>query len=98
MRISDWSSDVCSSDLEDHSPVGFSAEALGRGEEEVGSRLAFQAKPSSVVAVDADVEQAGDAGGLQHGAGVPARGHEGRLDAAVAKPPDRKSTRLNSRH
>src|SRR3546814_6101021 len=24
--------------LEDHSPVGFSAEALGRGEEEVGSR------------------------------------------------------------
>src|SRR3546814_6235595 len=103
MRISDWSSDVCSSDLQ-----GLAAAFVGlvergraarRAGEEAGEELAEQHAPCLVRRVAAD-----------HLAALAAQCHGGREgvigDAELGQAlllheieePDRKSTRLNSSH
>src|SRR3546814_8548142 len=68
MRISDWSSDVCSSDLVDHD--GRQQRALTAGiVEDLGARLGGQ--------VDALLEQLGGPG-VHHGAEVGVRSEERR--------------------
>src|SRR3546814_5481136 len=97
MRISDWSSDVCSSDLQGLETVqhglGLAVEA-DQGEEGdlEAERLGVEL---GVVALDV--------AGLLQGAHAPEAGRRGDAGAArqlhVGDPPiDRKSTRLNSSH
>lgn len=66
----------------------FDAEQLGRLEEQVGRGLAVETKASDVVAVDHNIEQVLEAGGLEHRARIAARRHQGHANAPVAQPPD----------
>src|SRR3546814_10859245 len=112
MRISDWSSDVCSSDLVHENGVELQGAWL------VGSlNLATTKTPYAlylnycriekieaihselaVLGLDGSCLQAGlDAGGLRCGGGVYLRGGFHALDT-VNLVGDRKSTRLNSSH
>src|SRR3546814_8109558 len=83
MRISDWSSDVCSSDLADLVLQGEKAAGVvGRQDQVVGVRLA-----AAVGREDADVADAGvghAAQGFQEGAGLYAGGHHGATSVAGA--------------
>src|SRR3546814_2059500 len=111
MRISDWSSDVCSSDLVDHHGVAVMAErqavdgALDRGEriiERVHEQPAHGIDHQHAMAATA-LEHAGAAAG---GAGGKVQRPEqagvvGDVVEDLALVPDvvdRKSTRLNSSH
>src|SRR3546814_7144988 len=97
MRISDWSSDVCSSDLE----AGADEEVGGRAE--YGDRTAAAEQPALVVAeVDAVAEQRARAEQAEalvdRGVALrPGKQAAHRLDLAAVLA-DRKSTRLNSSH
>src|SRR3546814_8622605 len=112
MRISDWSSDVCSSDLADHPPPG---DLVRR---EVGEVLTVEAPCPGVGLVEAgeEVEEGGLAGAVgadQRGDGAPLEldvvdvdGHEATESAGhpvgdedrvgLGAAGDRKRTRLNS--
>src|SRR3546814_3826757 len=59
MRISDWSSDVCSSDLDAHAaaPVGKGSEADGRL---AGTRLADKSKHPALLQGEGDAVDDGD--------------------------------------
>src|SRR3546814_4275601 len=90
MRISDWSSDVCSSDLE---PRG-----LGEGDDRRALHIAalfFQRRIHGLG--QAVIDDAEHPTGLQHRINLLERlgGGVGPLEAPVV---DRKSTRLNSSH
>src|SRR3546814_7149518 len=102
MRISDWSSDVCSSDLTPAPPrsprwhrASFPA-PVGAPLERGGA--------AAVALVDAAFDVFDEAArafvaGLQREGVVQAAGRGARLEAqGVAVDPDRKSTRLNSSH
>src|SRR3546814_1034315 len=99
MRISDWSSDVCSSDLED----GFAVDGVG------GAREAATADSGGAFARGGDAAAGGNggAGVVDGGAavrdwhavdGVHPPAGEGRRLRARRDRGDRKSTRLNSSH
>ncbi len=64
------------------------AEQFGGGNERVGGRFAGQAAVAGDLTVDDDVEEVGDAGGLQKLRGVAAGGHETNRGAAPAQPLD----------
>src|SRR3546814_6382712 len=113
MRISDWSSDVCSSDLQDLIVAGRAlvlAQVVGVGLGiafgAVGNRhgvardgVVAAARPDGVVAgVGSPVVRL--VVGLGRGPTVLNRrdGHGVAGDLVVAVAPDRKSTRLNSSH
>src|SRR3546814_3145820 len=112
MRISDWSSDVCSSDLDTDLPVGYVATPV----DVVDRRY----RTWRVVVRNSDL--GAEAGALSHPAyrwiegryyDIPAANMEYAIDAlqarfpardgftvepARSREPDRKSTRLNSSH
>src|SRR3546814_4123396 len=106
MRISDWSSDVCSSDLAGDSvaPFGFGLGALGvdlAGERQRvrlqrGDRI-DEIEPAMLAVARGDAE----AGDDHRVVGVEIGEHRG-IDLDIARletePQDRKSTRLNSSH
>src|SRR3546814_4961340 len=97
MRISDWSSDVCSSDLERYRPL-VKREAISKQEYDAATARAAQAA--------ADVESAraqADRAALDLNYArvtAPISGRAGRAQvtegALVSASQDRKSTRLNS--
>src|SRR3546814_4602832 len=102
MRISDWSSDVCSSDLFlEH----LEAEMLERGDD-IGQReradRAIDLEPQPVVAIKALTREADAArivGIKVAQAQNVARGFLGVIEVAIiGRERDRKSTRLNSSH
>src|SRR3546814_3959080 len=106
MRISDWSSDVCSSDLLDHVALGDGDLELGRladldvVEAQVarGVRIhALDVRGVLAAAVDDD-HLRGDRGAVV--ALVPGRGRDADAGTVVEheRRVDRKSTRLNSSH
>src|SRR3546814_2912768 len=106
MRISDGSSDVCSSDLREASGLGFAAHQLAQGE---SATAALQLVAPFVIEATAFVE---DKKHLEVGIAkqyvrrfscggelVGAIGHVQPLQQTLADPTlDRKSTRLNSSH
>src|SRR3546814_7069009 len=108
MRISDWSSDVCSSDL----PLWVEqrieardreAADLGRRLETARERLQIATRPADEI-VPVVVNEA-RAAALEIGAAGPRlpirfafQHHPARARRAVEKGEDRKSTRLNSSH
>src|SRR3546814_10441419 len=96
MRISDWSSDVCSSDLDaehvgDHVRVG-----IGTGLDRRGVRANALRERRRVGLARMREQALGDVEQLGH-PDTAARGHEAHRDQ-VAFAQDRKSTRLNSSH
>src|SRR3546814_1120178 len=101
MRISDWSSDVCSSDLPDLAVAQRGARhqppvAARRGIEEDERRVIDRARGARTQAeIDSERHRAADP---DIGAGLDVR--EGAIVKPVAahERPDRKSTRLNSSH
>src|SRR3546814_10454358 len=107
MRISDWSSDVCSSDLPASRSGGAAASAApGRGRRLSGRRRPSVPHPriyGQVEHVDQEVDEDVDGGDDQKRTlddrVVPAqhRGDDEIADAGQAEQ-DRKSTRLNSSH
>src|SRR3546814_4513076 len=88
MRISDWSSDVCSSDLE-HSAGKLADEARGSAREHVGAQ-----------AVDgvARLQSTGNRGHVGELAFIDSHSEPPRGSQGGHSPADRKSTRLNSSH
>src|SRR3546814_13270657 len=66
MRISDWSSDVCSSDLIGASDLGAGLEpVIGQAEPEVGREVVSGADPDvGIDRVVASLDDAGDTGNL----------------------------------
>src|SRR3546814_9478215 len=107
MRISDWSSDVCSSDLQ-ASPHPAWSGIVGREREmilpECVQLLAQIARAAPQIALDAVPIDAETRGRRRHQLGqtegVLGR-HDGRVIPALAndhRVEDRKSTRLNSSH
>src|SRR3546814_10910462 len=104
MRISDWSSDVCSSDLVDRAAGGIAAiERPLRAAQNLDALGVESGKQRSDGAADIDaVEVERDAGIAACGAVLvtdPAQGHIGdRTEIAELDRRDRKSTRLNSSH
>src|SRR3546814_8014017 len=98
MRISDWSSDVCSSDLEGedeliHAPALLADDVFGM-RRFAGTRVERRAEG------DAD-EAVGQRDGEQHGADGHAKLRDPqwrRIGALADVAQDRKSTRLNSSH
>src|SRR3546814_940391 len=106
MRISDWSSDVCSSDLDrtafpDHGFVRRPLQLHGKGGDGDVARLALaQAKAGA----KADAQSAAIGAAADSDRHRRARGQGGWLDAALdvhrgdLLGRDRKSTRLNSSH
>src|SRR3546814_5079710 len=72
MRISDWSSDVCSSDLDAHPLVGEPLERRTRG---VAPRVVV-VPPAGVERVAGEALDAGDARELRHVERARAHGHE----------------------
>src|SRR3546814_7129990 len=93
MRISDWSSDVCSSDLSEHEKhIGlFRSDRVGSAHRD------FHARRIEIVlqrvAVDQEIKLAGtDAEIVEQGVALGRRAIAGDLQALR----DRKSTRLNS--
>src|SRR3546814_2952871 len=97
MRISDWSSDVCSSDLVDASPL--TAEQRVAGDRDI-----LEINLRRAVAVDGRIVAADDAGQRRvdqeqrHAVAVALTAAGARGDQQVRRPGDRKSTRLNSSH
>ena len=63
--------------LHHHRTRGFRPEPPGSLKEHTGRGLAPQPEACEVVAVNAHVEQRGDAGGLEHQGAIAARGHDG---------------------
>src|SRR3546814_6198899 len=104
MRISDWSSDVCSSDLRDR----LVEQALGGGHRHQGrdlraaARLAEDGDITGIAAEGRDValdpSQRGDQVELPHIATVGKARIEPREIEIAERVEDRKSTRLNSSH
>src|SRR3546814_3153096 len=103
MRISDWSSDVCSSDLFAHAR----ARAQPAADDGLGLAAAVARHPGGVriggidgieAVLDEGVEDV-EAGGLVQGPAedVAAQDQRGDIKAGAAKR-DRKRTRLNSSH
>src|SRR3546814_6641538 len=107
MRISDWSSDVCSSDLKSH-PLAEPGDWLTMPEETFLVRLDPTTKLSDEAAEDKESRLrtlAGADGQVYGRASIwPDRYSSffdpsgGRLTIAGLRAKDRKSTRLNSRH
>src|SRR3546814_4027806 len=107
MRISDWSSDVCSSDLLQHlGPLRGHLQHFFVGDSIQLAGLGNDTRIGGVDAIDIgiDVTALGlQRGGQRHRRSVGAATAEGgdaagRIDALEAGDPDRKSTRLNSGH
>src|SRR3546814_6406579 len=107
MRISDWSSDVCSSDLFKHTsnPHYYRFGQEGESEEDFATRMAddleqmiLEEGPETVAAFIAEPIQG--AGGVI----VPPKTYFAKIQAVLKKydvlmiADDRKSTRLNSSH
>src|SRR3546814_1587903 len=110
MRISDWSSDVCSSDLKAAASQSLEAvpcsqrdEARGRPGDFDFYMLAFSWSPA-FCATDAGARSPGQCrdnafGWVVHGLWPQyAKGPQGRQAEGLAALADRKSTRLNSSH
>src|SRR3546814_4692065 len=106
MRISDWSSDVCSSDLKSLA-LGHRAELLAQASRLAGKdqrrevgELLFHALQHGLVGIVGDLPDRLAAPAI----GRPGGGHGGPLlpknssRIAVLRASDRKSTRLNSSH
>src|SRR3546814_7896495 len=98
MRISDWSSDVCSSDLDGLVEQDRAADVLrqvGRGQQQLAVGAAVL-----LVVLDPDAGEAlGDgAGGFVDGDDALARRDHGQGGFGKLFDTDRKSTRLNSSH
>src|SRR3546814_3046160 len=97
MRISDWSSDVCSSDLHFFHLAGELLQAEGLGQE-VNAGVLVEALAEAVLGI------AGDEDHLQIRAGLAHLAHQARPVEARhhhvgdQQVEDRKSTRLNSSH
>src|SRR3546814_7127717 len=109
MRISDWSSDVCSSDLEAGEHSRGVERAQGAQVDDLGlDSLARQRVGGFERERDADrIADDGDVAPFAHDPGLADRQHEilgiGHVEAAaieqlVFQEEDRKSTRLNSSH
>src|SRR3546814_5721354 len=96
MRISDWSSDVCSSDLEVGGNLRYAAAGEAHGDDAALGRDTAQ-RPVEDVAPDRVEDHVGAAavGQAEHGI-AEIRGCV--VDAMVRAVRDRKSTRLNSSH
>src|SRR3546814_7933374 len=102
MRISDWSSDVCSSDLSDwqyHAYNGTSPETFPQGAfKELRAVFSVHPEPFTVVArKDANIETFEDLKGKRVNIGNPGSGQRGTMEVLMDRI-DRKSTRLNSSH
>src|SRR3546814_9567685 len=107
MRISDWSSDVCSSDLESESAIASTDRqpqvATGQGEERA---VAAKFDGANAIVVEASRCRSDCAGDIILGGdvGLAATNRSGEIEAPVAgelefhRGRDRKSTRLNSSH
>src|SRR3546814_1852162 len=112
MRISDWSSDVCSSDLLGEAPLqgrrpllmavalGLAAAQVGNAGERAGGDRRRQRGGEDEAGGEAAHEVAESGGGGDIAAPQPESLAERALDdrEAIHLPLDRKSTRLNSRH
>src|SRR3546814_2715438 len=111
MRISDWSSDVCSSDLAPALPDGAASggqlhhlqgPAAHRRRPEVAARRAWRPDLDDLPGTDDFAESAAHGGKADQRDAVPAQGHEpGPGAPAQPRAPeagDRKSTRLNYSH
>src|SRR3546814_10053630 len=106
MRISDWSSDVCSSDLTSASPARLRGRIRVDGDADVRRRagagaLGKERRPGRGGPRAAD--RAPDAGATGDNMTDwyyhdPAQGRVGPLSAEQVRARDRKSTRLNSSH
>src|SRR3546814_8644786 len=112
MRISDWSSDVCSSDLRRRHRIGFSFSHSGRSDLRGATRKNFE---NQQFAVENLLPFALKRGSLRNDSGSPARTAdiffenmskakwkdspwEESAMTRFARPQDRQSTRLNSSH
>src|SRR3546814_10628544 len=97
MRISDWSSDVCSSDLAEHQRAG-QADDLPRRHVHAGP---LEPRDGGVHEVGGG-DHRWAPGAWRRGEeekGTPRKKREGKSgDATKGRPGDRKSTRLNSSH
>src|SRR3546814_4709828 len=103
MRISDWSSDVCSSDLDDLPPLGLPGREVSRQAiEDVGVTIVRFDNGSTLTFKQTDFEKGSVLVQLRFGhghAGFPAdQPSLAWLDGIVSASGDRKSTRLNSSH
>src|SRR3546814_6526031 len=109
MRISDWSSDVCSSDLQPHAPrpaaareedVGAADAKIGavdrlEGIVEANARAALLAEDAAADAADARIERVRiDVKFIRQAIEI----SHGKLAKGRHAVVDRKSTRLNSSH
>src|SRR3546814_3226307 len=96
MRISDWSSDVCSSDLDTLPPSAYSFQAtLGNGRR--ADCLLSLPNPPGALVVDAKFPLESYRTLMAAGDDA-ARIAAGRLFSSDVQKQDRKSTRLNSSH
>src|SRR3546814_1246196 len=98
MRISDWSSDVCSSDVAFEQDIAFDAET-----ERQANRLQFgERKATQLGAAKAEIGKAEQDAVLVHFGGEPGRLSDGVEETdhrdRVGLAQDRKSTRLKSSH
>src|SRR3546814_5848805 len=110
MRISDWSSDVCSSDLPSSSPSAPRRSEVRRGALIEAAGTLFVEQGVDATTVDDIAKRAGVAKGtFYHYFGSKACMLDAlrerfsdqfisRIASAIAHCPDRKSTRLNSSH
>src|SRR3546814_1441538 len=99
MRISDWSSDVCSSDLVEQQEIEHRVDALGPALDHLG----HLARPAREVKAQAQRVQMGEGRDRQFARRVLPDAFEHHVAQVIEKYPgkaraDRKSTRMNSSH
>src|SRR3546814_9220055 len=99
MRISDWSSDVCSSDLHIRIQLGHALKHTGQlGEADAAYAVASQSCPGQMEPLKCRAHLARDTGRIADAIGYFQQLLESELGDQAAAEIDRKSTRLNSSH
>src|SRR3546814_18735758 len=98
MRISDWSSDVCSSDLGGDAADALGADGAARGLHPLDAAVAVLQETGDLAALD-DVDAEGVGGaGIAPGDGVVPRGAAAALDEAAHDRPADAGVGVDDRH